>query len=128
MTPGSALYATWLGYFNAALSVAVLAAAVVGLARRSAQWERWVFLGLLGVAATTIVATIAALSVYAVIRTPPAFYVQFFIAATLFTLLLALAGWRQLNQDVLWLADSRWLYLFGLASCAGLAIALVWMG
>ncbi len=130
MTLGSAsaLYANWLGYLNIALSATALAAASAALVWRRDQWERWVFPLLLGTAATTVVATLIALSLYAVVRTPPAFYVQFFIAATLFTLLLALACWRQLNQNVLWSADTRWLYLFGLASCVGLATTLVWMG
>ena len=127
MTPPP-LFATWLGYLTAILSLGALSTAIAALVSHKDSLEPLAARLTLATAAGISVTTIAGLSIHINSFTSDAVYTQLFLAATLFTAAVALADWRSRDADVLWNAETRILYLGGHVGCLGLAIATIWMG
>ena len=126
--PEPALFATWLGYITALAALAALAVASAALLGRRQDLERLTPKLLHATALAVSAATMVALAVHQVAPTRSGVYVQLFLAASLFTLALALADWRRLDSEVLWKVETRWLYLGWHLGCLSLALALIGMG
>ena len=122
------LYATWLGYLTAILALGALAIAIAALVKRQEGLETLASRFILATAMGISAATVVALSIHVYSWTSDLVYTQLFLAASLFTLAIALTDWRSRDADVLWKAETRILYLGGYVGCLGLAIATVWMG
>jgi len=128
------LFATWLGYLTVILAFAALLGTIVALGvrrkdeKRAMFLERWAFRCVIATAISTALTTIVALSLFTLSWTSQNVYRQLLLAASLFTLALTLAGWRERDSDVLWKAATRLLYLIGYAGCLALALAIVGMG
>ncbi len=126
--PEPALFASWLGYLTALLALTALACAVAALLSRRPSLERLSPRLLQATALALSVTTLVALAVHQAAPSSSMVYVQLFLAASLFTLSLALADWRRRDSEVLWKTDTRWLYLGGHLGCLGLALALIGLG
>jgi len=128
------LFATWLGYLTVILALAALLGATVALiarrngSERAAFLERWAPRCAIATAISTAVTTLVALSLYVSTPTSQNVHRQLFLAASLFTLSLTLAGWRERDAEVLRKAETRLLYLIGYVGCLALALAIVGMG
>lgn len=128
MDGSASLYATWLGYLTIASALGGLALVVVALLRRREALEALVARLSLLTAALIAVTTVVALATHTASPGSGDVYTQLFLAASLFTLSALLADWRSRDEQVLWNADSRILYLAGHVGCLTLAVALVGLG
>ena len=122
------LFANWLGYMTIGLAITSSVLSLVALFTRRDAPAEWARKGLWAVAISVTVAVIAALSVHVTSWAFDSIYAQVFVAASLFTLGLALADWQGREPELIWQANNRLLYLGGQLGCVGLAVALVWMG
>jgi cell division protein FtsW (lipid II flippase) len=125
---GPSLFANWLGYLTIILAFGGMLLGVAATWKKQEQLSELGRYFALAVVVSVSVTTLVALSVYVVSRTSRMVYAQLFVAASLFTLALALVDWPGREEGIPWRVDTQWLYLAGHLGCFALAILLVWMG